>query len=45
MACGQEMIYGRSILGDLRLAEEAGMVFLEAAAERRWRQRLTSWRR
>jgi hypothetical protein len=33
MACGQEMTYGRSILEDLRLAEEAGMVFPEAAAE------------
>jgi hypothetical protein len=32
MACGQEMTYGRSILEDLRLAEEAGMVFPEAAA-------------
>jgi hypothetical protein len=30
MACGQEMTYGRSILEDLRLAEEAGMVFPEA---------------
>jgi hypothetical protein len=27
------MMYGRSILEDLRLAEEAGMVFPEAAAE------------
>jgi hypothetical protein len=33
MACGQEMTYGRSILEDLRLAEEAGMVLPEAAAE------------
>jgi hypothetical protein len=33
MACGQEMTYGRSILEDLRLAEEAGMVFPEAAEE------------
>jgi hypothetical protein len=32
MACGQEMTYGRSI-EDLRLAEEAGMVFPGAAAE------------
>ena len=30
---GQEMTYGRSILEDLRLAEEAGMVFPEAAEE------------
>jgi hypothetical protein len=43
MACGQEMTYGRSILEDLRLlAEEAGMVFPEAAEEGRWRQRWTS---
>jgi hypothetical protein len=27
---GQKMTYGRSILEDLRLAEEAGMVFPEA---------------
>jgi hypothetical protein len=33
MACGPEMTYGRSILEDLRLAEEAGMVFPEAAEE------------
>jgi hypothetical protein len=33
MACGQEMTYGRSILEDLRLAEEAGVVFPEAAEE------------
>jgi hypothetical protein len=33
MAGGQEMSYGRSILEDLRLAEEAGMVFREAAEE------------
>jgi hypothetical protein len=30
---GQEMTYGRSTLEDLRLAEEAGMVFSEAAVE------------
>jgi hypothetical protein len=40
MAGGQEMTYGRSILEDLRLAEEAGMVFPEAVVA--WRQRLTS---
>jgi hypothetical protein len=33
MACGQEMTYGRSTLEDLWLAEEAGMVFPEAAEE------------
>jgi hypothetical protein len=33
MAGGQEMTYGRSILKDLRLAEEAGMVFPEAVVE------------
>jgi hypothetical protein len=33
MACGQEMAYGRSILEDLRLAEEAGVVFPEAVVE------------
>jgi hypothetical protein len=33
MAGGQEMTYGRSILEDLRLAEEAGMVFPEAVVE------------
>ena len=33
MACGQEMTYGRSVLEDLRLAEEARMVFPEAAEE------------
>jgi hypothetical protein len=33
MACRQEMTYDRSILEDLRLAEEAGMVFPEVAVE------------
>ena len=33
MAGGQEMTYGRSILEDLRLAEEAGMVFPEVVVE------------
>jgi hypothetical protein len=45
MACGQEMTYGRSILQDLRLAEEAGILFPEAQRQRRWRKRLTSWSR
>jgi hypothetical protein len=33
MVGGQEMTYGRSIPGDLRLAEEAGMVFPEVVVE------------
>jgi hypothetical protein len=33
MACEQEMTYGRSIPEDLRLAEEARMVFPEAVVE------------
>jgi hypothetical protein len=33
MAYGQEMMCGRSILEDLRLAEEAGMVFPKAVVE------------
>jgi hypothetical protein len=33
MAGGQEMTYGRSILEDLRLAEEVGMVFPGAVVE------------
>jgi hypothetical protein len=33
MADGQEMTHGRSILEDLRLAEEVGMVFPEAVVE------------